>query len=52
MDGLIRIGHEQRLMVGVDSDEFNTANTGFDHAVDRVGATAADADDFDYCQII
>ena len=36
----------ERLAVGVDCDEGNALQIGFDHAVDRIAAGAADADDF------
>src|SRR5688500_6444576 len=35
----------QRLRVGVDGDELDTADAGFDHAVDGVATATADADD-------
>ena len=37
----------ERLFVGVNDDKFNAGQTGFDHAVDRVGAAASNTDDFD-----
>ena len=37
----------QRLGVGVDGDELDAADTDVDHAIDGVGAAAADADDLD-----
>jgi hypothetical protein len=43
----VRIGHLQRLGVGVRRHELHSAQTGVDHAVDRVGPTAADTDDLD-----
>src|SRR5690606_4187621 len=43
----VGVAHEQRLRVGVDGDELDALQTGVDHAVDGVHATAADADDLD-----
>ena len=37
--------------VGVRGDELDAAQACVDHAVDRVGAAAADADDLDDCEI-
>ncbi len=48
----VGVAHQQRLGVGVDGDEFDTAEADLDHAVDCVHATAADADDFDDGQVI
>ena len=45
----VRVGHEERLGVGVDRDEFDALETGLDHAVDSVDTSAADADDLDDC---
>ncbi len=40
--------HAQRLQIGVGDDELNAFDSGVDHAVDRVAAAAAHADDFDF----
>ena len=42
-----RVRHAQRLQVGVGDDEFDALHAGINHAVDRVAAAAAHADDFD-----
>ena len=47
----VGVAHRERLGVGVAGDELDAAEAGVDHAVDRVGAAAADADDLDDCQI-
>ena len=41
------VAHLQLLDVGVDRDEVDLRDAGVDHAVDRVQAGAADADDAD-----
>ena len=46
------VGHEQRLGVGVHGDELHALEPDLDHAVDGVDATAADANDFDHCQVV
>jgi hypothetical protein len=43
---------EQRLRVGVDRDELDPGEAGLHHAVDRVRPAAADADDFDHCEVV
>ena len=43
----VGVAHLQRLRVGVRGDELDAAQAGVDHAVDRIGAAAADADDLD-----
>lgn len=48
----VGVAHQQGLRIGVDGDEFDTAETHLDHAVDCVHATAADADDLDDGQVI
>jgi hypothetical protein len=48
----VGVAHEQRLGVGVDRDELHAAQPGVHHAVDRVGAATAHADDFDDRQIV
>ena len=48
----VRVGQQQRLRVGVDGDELDALEAGVDHAVDRVAATAADADDLDHREIV
>jgi hypothetical protein len=42
-----RVGELQGLHVGVGGDELNALDARGDHAVDRVVAAAADADDLD-----
>ena len=44
----VGVTHQQRLRVGVDGHELDTREARVDHAVDGVGASAADADDFDH----
>ena len=46
----VRVGHQERLGVGVDSDELAAGQSGVDHAVDGVRAAAADADDLQDCE--
>jgi hypothetical protein len=46
------VAEQQLLCVGVDGNEFDAAKTGFDHSVDGVYATTADADDLDNCEWI
>ena len=48
----VRVGHEQRLGVGVHGDELDATQVGLDHAVDGVDATAADPDDLDLCLVV
>jgi hypothetical protein len=48
----VRVAHQQRLCVGIDRDELDTPESGFDHAIDRIDAAAADADDLDDRQVI
>ena len=43
----VGIAHQQGLGVGVDGDELDALQAGVDHAVHRVDASAADADDLD-----
>ena len=47
----VGVAHRERLGIGVAGDELDAAEAGVHHAVDRVGAAAADADDFDDCEI-
>ena len=47
----VGVAHLQRLGVGVRRDELDAAQAGVDHAVDGVGAAAADADDLDHCEV-
>src|SRR6185437_13674436 len=44
----VGVAHQQRLGVGVDSDELDPGQARVDHSVDRVRAAAADSDDFDH----
>ena len=46
-DALRRIGHQQRLRVGVDGDEFHAMDALCNHAVDRVRPAATYANDLD-----
>ncbi len=48
----VGVAHLQRLRVGVDRDELHTAKAGVDHAVDGIGAAAADADDLDDREVV
>ena len=47
----VGVAHRERLGIGVAGDELDAPQARVDHAVDRVGAAAADADDFDDCEI-
>ena len=47
----VGVRHLQRLGVGVGRDELHAGQPGVDHPVHGVGAAAADADDFDHCEI-
>ena len=48
----VRVGHQQRLGVGVDRDELDALEADLDHPVDRVHAAAADADDLDDREVV
>ena len=48
----VGVGQQQRLRVGVDRDELDALQSGVDHAVDGVAATAADADDLDDREVV
>ena len=48
----VGIAHQQCLCVGVDGDELDTLESGVDHAVDGVDATATNADDLDDGEIV
>ena len=48
----VGVRHQQRLGVGVDGDELDAAEARVDHAVDRVRAAAADADDLDHREVV
>ena len=48
----IGVRHQQGLRVSVHGDELDAAESGIDHPVDRVRAAAADADDFDHCEVV
>ena len=48
----VGVGHQQRLRVGVDRDELDPAKAEFDHAVDGVDTTTADADDLDDGEVV
>jgi hypothetical protein len=45
------VTHQQRLGIGVQCDELDTADTGLDHPVDGVDPAAPNAYDFDDGQI-
>ena len=47
----VGVAHRERLGVGVGGDELDAAQTGVDHAADRVGAAAAHPHDLDDRQI-
>src|SRR4051794_14766885 len=47
----VRIGHLERLGVGVARDELHARQPSVDHAVDRIGPSAADTDDLYDCEI-
>ena len=48
----VGVAHHERLRVGVDRDELDAGQAGVDHPVDGVRAAAADADDFDDCEVV
>ncbi len=48
----VRVGHQQRLSVGVDGDELDPLQPGVDHPIDGVAAAAADADDLDDREVV
>ncbi len=48
----VRVAHEESLGIGVDGDELDAAEADFDHSVNCIHATAADADDLDDGQVI
>ena len=48
----IGIAHQQRLSVGVHRNEFDASETGVDHAVDCIDATAANTNHLDHCEIV
>jgi hypothetical protein len=45
-DAVSRVAASESLRVGVDADEVDSADAGFDHAVDGVAAATSNADDF------
>ena len=47
----VGVAHRERLGVGVRRDELDAAQACVDHAVDRIGSAAADADDLDDCEV-
>jgi hypothetical protein len=47
----VRVSRLQRLRVGVHGDELDATQARVDHSTDGIGATAADSDDLDHCQI-
>ena len=48
----VGVAHQQRLGVGVDRDELDSAQAELDHPVDGVDAAAADADDLDHREVV
>ena len=48
----VSVAHQERLRVGIDSDELDAFEASFDHAIDRVDTTAASSDDFDDSEIV
>ena len=48
----VRVRYRERLGVGIDGNELDTANALLDHAVDSVRATAAYAHDLDYGHVV
>src|SRR6266540_112593 len=48
----VGVAHQQSLRVGVDGDELHALEPCVDHAVHRVAAAAADADDLDHGQVV
>jgi hypothetical protein len=48
----VGVAHPQRLRVRVDRDELDAGETGVDHAVDGIGAGAANADHLDDRQVV
>ena len=47
LDGLLRAGNGESLLIGIDRDELHALRITGRHAVDNIVAGAADADDFD-----
>jgi hypothetical protein len=47
----VGVAHRKRLRIGVARDELDATEARVDHSVDRVDSSAADADDFDDCQV-
>ena len=48
----VGVGHEEGLSVRVHGNELDATQTGLDHAVDGVDATAADAHHLDDCLVV
>ncbi|BCJ34962.1 hypothetical protein Athai_24650 [Actinocatenispora thailandica] len=48
----VRVGHQQRLRVGVDRDELDALEPDLDHSVDGIDAAATAADDLDDRQVV
>ena len=48
----VGVAHQQRLRIGVDRDELDSAQTEVDHAIDGVDAAATDADDLDHREVV
>jgi hypothetical protein len=48
----VGVAHQQRLRIGVDRDELDSAEAEVDHAVDGVDAATADADDLDHREVV
>ena len=48
----VGVGHQQRLRISIDCNEFNAAQTDFDHAVHSVDTTATNTDDLNYGEVV
>ncbi len=48
----VGLTHEKSLGIGVDCNKLDAAEACIDHAVQRVNATATNANDLDDCQIV
>src|SRR5664280_2690281 len=48
----VGVAHQQRLGIGVDGDELDALEADFDHSVDGINASPADADHLDHSQVV
>ena len=48
----VGVRHQERLRVRVDRDELDAAQARLDHAIDRVGPAATDADHLDHREVV